>query len=849
MDNNSYVKRKKYNMNKNYSTLVSSFNSKMKRNNKHSYELDKNEELPNSVGTSCTIAGSQFRKKTNQKNGSYISLLLNKNFPSNNKNNPNNSSQVRSLKENCFTKIMINKAPSFYSNKMEISKIVRKKKLEKLYDYENFYNNNMKTNQHTIYNKSIPKNKEDKLINEKINSEYSKITIMKNYNTKNIFTNWTRYKKRKISQADSQNNINKRSIIRNINNISLKLKKKDTITAYDNDSKKEDKDYLASTGNINYNGVLMTLLPLLPRSRKYKNKNYNKTQSLENTEGSEDLKLYNFSTQKLGNYIIETIDQKKKTVNQFAALEQKMVKLKYFQNIHKKNLENIEASEKFNINKKIKYILKINKKFNNIWSDYRQKINLYLHFLFDKKNDMETDLGIIYRKKKHNEHEIEKLMIQTVKKQKELEDLVQFRNFLLQVKLRMKEQPAYFNSLLLRDSRKIELGNILLTSTVGTKNSLVIKFLDSLSILNLIQLYEIHPTNNNLIRLFRKKMNTKKMIPKEFREKIIFQEDLLLNENKNNYMPKKGEKIFDNAEQFFDVLNNLENKNLYLLQRNNGIKKNTSTLIEDYENNMVLIDENKDEEKKEEISYRERLLINAKEKNKALKEQLKLASNEEFVDNNTYTKKLIQAKANSSFVDINFFKMMNYIELLKNYKFFGILLLEKMVSIIKTFIDLQYENYSLNRCYMFIDKMELESILKLNRKSFNEKNKYKIFDYILQLIKLYDDIAQCVMNIQKKYEADDNNKIFMRKRREEVQTLRKIHNARETRELLENKRGRVIDKIMEKWNRPIHKAFRKVDDKSNTKTKNKFKSKSVGDIKKINKNKKLDEANGLILFE
>ena len=849
MENNSYIKRKKYVMNKNYSTLVSSFNSMMKRNNKHSYELDKNEELPNSVGTSCTIAGSQFRKKTNRKNGSYISLLLNKNYSSNNYNNPNKRSQVRSLKENCFKKIIINKAPNFHSNKMEISKIIRKKKLEKLYDYDHFYNNNMKTNQHMIYSKSNSKNQKDKEINEKLNNEYSKITKMKDYNVKNIFANWTRYKKRNVSQTDSINNINKRNIIRNINNISIKSKKKDTITAYDSEQKKEEKDYLGSTGNINYNSVLMTLLPLIPRSRKYKNKNFNITQNLEITEGNEDLKLYNFSTQKLGNYIIETIDQKKKTTNQFAALEKKMVKLKYFQKIHKKNLENIEMSEKFNINKKINLLLKINKKFNNIWSDYRQKINFYLHFLFDKKNDMETDLGLLYRTKKLNEKAIEKLMIQTVKKQKELEDLVQFRNFLLQVKLRMKEQPAYFNSLLLRDSRKIELGNILLTSTVGTKNSLVIKFLDSLSILNLIQLYEIHPTNNNLIRLFRKKMHTKKMIPKEFREKIIFQEDLLLNENKNNYMPKKGEKIFDNAEQFFDVLNNLENKNLYLLQRNNSIKKYTSTLIEDYENNIILIDENKDSEKKEEITHRERLLFNAKEKNKALKEQLKLVSNEEFVDNNIYTKKLIQAKANSSFVELNFFKMMNYIELLKNYKYFGVLLLEKLISIIKTFIDLQYGEYSLNRCYMFIDKLELENILKLNRKSFNEKNKYKIYDSVLQLIKLYDDIAQYVMNIQKRYEADDNNKIFMRKRREEVQTLRKIHNARETRELLENKRGRVIDKIMEKWNRPVHKAFRKVDDKNNTKIKNKFKSKSVGEIKKINKNKNVDEANGLILFE
>ena len=149
-----------------------------------------------------------------------------------------------------------------------------------------------------------------------------------------------------------------------------------------------------------------------------------------------------------------------------------------------------------------------------------------MRFLFDKKSDFETKLQITLRKKKINENAIEKLMIQSVKKQKELEELVQTRNFLLQVKLKLKVQPPYFAALLHRDSRKIELGNILITSTVGTKNSAVIKFLDSFSVLNLVQLYEIHPMNS-LLKLFTKKINNRRIIPKEFREKYIYQEDLI----------------------------------------------------------------------------------------------------------------------------------------------------------------------------------------------------------------------------------------------------------------------------------------------------------------------------------
>ena len=61
--------------------------------------------------------------------------------------------------------------------------------------------------------------------------------------------------------------------------------------------------------------------------------------------------------------------------------------------------------------------------------------------------------------------------------------------------------------------------------------------------------------------------------------------------------------------------------------------------------------------------------------------------------------------------------------------------------------------------------MELNYILKLNRKSFNERNKLKIYDYILELLKLYFDIVEYVKRKQKIYEADESNKNFMKRKR------------------------------------------------------------------------------------
>jgi hypothetical protein len=119
-----------YKIKKNNSTSLSSLNSYFNRNNKYTYELDRKEEIPNSNITNTTFFGNKFNKNiSNDKNGSYISININKNISENNINKSNNSKGIGSVNENVFRKIMINKAPSFYMNKMAINKIIKKKKL------------------------------------------------------------------------------------------------------------------------------------------------------------------------------------------------------------------------------------------------------------------------------------------------------------------------------------------------------------------------------------------------------------------------------------------------------------------------------------------------------------------------------------------------------------------------------------------------------------------------------------------------------------------------------------------------------------------------------------------------
>ena len=79
--------------------------------------------------------------------------------------------------------------------------------------------------------------------------------------------------------------------------------------------------------------------------------------------------------------------------------------------------------------------------------------------------------------------------------------------------------------------------------------------------------------------------------------------------------------------------------------------------------------------------------------------------------------------------------------------------------------------------------------------------------------------------------------------------MRKIKNAREIRELLDEKREKIIEKVFEKNTKPVIKSFRKIDDQYNAKRRNKIRSKSVEDIDTIMKRKKQNEIDGLIFYE
>ena len=318
-------------------------------------------------------------------------------------------------------------------------------------------------------------------------------------------------------------------------------------------------------------------------------------------------------------------------------------------------------------------------------------------------------------------------------------------------------------------------------------------------------------------------------MPKEIKQKYISKENLL--NDKNNYIPKKGEIFFDSSDKFLDIIQNLEEKNLILLNNINEMKNSSELYKQQYNTIFSKIEE--EDSKLDSIIFEKIKILNGiKEKYKILESKYNSLVNFEFDENNNHTKKLVQYKTKSTFVDINFFKMVNYLNLLKEYKYNGLLLLEKLIKYIKKFLSQNYEDYDIERCYKIVGMVRFNNILNLNKKSFNEKNKFMIYDYTLKLLAIYEDICVHIKNKEMLYESDTKNKIYIQKKREEVQSMRKIINAREMRELLEEKRLKGIKKLLDKWNLPVKSTHKKVAEKYNFKFNKINKSKSTSDIGK-----------------
>ena len=188
---------------------------------------------------------------------------------------------------------------------MEINKIIRKKKIQKILDFEHFYNNIKVNNSKLFKNRSqyIPETLSSRnfITNNKIHQNRSCDDFISNIKLK---------EKKEISTIENKNENDEKHNTDNFPNIinnDQNNKLKESIIIDGETSENKDKDFL------NNNSVMMTLLPYIPSS-KTNNSIYNNINNISSknfkTENIEDKNLYNFHKQKIRIYLIESLESK-----------------------------------------------------------------------------------------------------------------------------------------------------------------------------------------------------------------------------------------------------------------------------------------------------------------------------------------------------------------------------------------------------------------------------------------------------------------------------------------------------------------------------------------------------------
>ena len=541
--------------------------------------------------------------------------------------------------------------------------------------------------------------------------------------------------------------------------------------------------------------------------------------------------------------------------NDLTKLEKLIMKFKTFKNFQKFRLEEVSKQDIKGLEKRIFMLQRYLKKYNKISFEYFREMQDYITFLNDTKIYLNNNSEGENNKRFNLYFELEKLVNENVIKQRELEHLVLIKHFLIQVKHCLIKQPSYFNIMLKEASHKYDLGKLILDLKIQPQNQNVIKFMESIP-----ELRE-EKINQNIIALSVKAISktiVNKSTPKKRTKK--YSQIYMLKSNNNNtnninsdridrafikYMEYPDKEIFKSPEEFIDLLTNLENRNLRLIRESNYLAKNINILKRRLES---VSNDNINEEIKKDVKTKEDLFKTLKEQNISLQKKYNYLTNPKnrLFDNNNLRHNIKRTK--KQIIDLNVLKRNTYNKIIENYNKKGLFFFEKLLTIIKNFFKLKYNEYEIDRGYELIGKNELNKILKLTQKNLKNIDNIYLNKYILCLLKLYENICEFVKYKDVVYNSSEKYRELIHKKKEEIQLQRKMNNSKNVRQLAEEKRMAGIKNIMEKNNR-INSLFKKKFDQ-NIVLKNKIrKNKSLADIFRYRKNFKEKEFNFYVNYD
>ena len=488
---------------------------------------------------------------------------------------------------------------------------------------------------------------------------------------------------------------------------------------------------------------------------------------------------------------------------------------KYYliQILRKYQKERLETSKKNDLkkvkNKNIRFQKLLNSFIQKL-KNYDENMRNYLKFLERQKNDE------IYKLEKLNEDQynaqiiVDNLLLNIVNTQLNLEKLIDIRNFLLMVKLKISKLPKELLN---------EINN-------ATNRDNIIKKIKSLNIKININTVHKFISQNELNTESYKKNSSFSLNPSKKEEKKIKvvqtknkfsskRMNTLKSENINdnvllqkiNPYIKDKIPIFNSPEEFIDIINDLENKNLDLLKENEKINRNKEELRSELEiiNNDVekygiIIDEiiNKKNTKYQDLIKRNKTLND-------IYQSIIINNN----DNEENKKKYINKPSFGIFIDMEQVNVEKYNIIKKNYKYDYTLLLNKLIDFITTFLKSNYKNYTRQRVYNLVNKDLFNNIIK-NKNIFSNEIKYFIYDYCVILLKIYENIIEYVLENNKILSQNKYNLSFMTQLSDKYLQNKKNENSKEIREFIDKKRNEEIKIIIEKSKKNYYPLNRRV---------------------------------------
>ena len=487
--------------------------------------------------------------------------------------------------------------------------------------------------------------------------------------------------------------------------------------------------------------------------------------------------------------------------NELIQNSKKINLLKIFEKYQKLRFQ---IHKKYDINELKNKIIQFEKNVKEINQKYQLfEMNMihYFKFLQIQKTKEIYKLEKILEDKYKVQIKVDKLLVNIINKEYELEKLIDIRNFLLLVKFKILKFPSELNSITNNIYNRDNIMNELKTLFTKFNNVQVRKFIIDYQEYQEDINKNISQTNlNNSINLIvntsKKKINNlKNKNDRDINKKII----QLINE-KNP--------IFNKTEEFNDIILSLENNNLDLLKQSEKIYRNIITLKNEY--NLILKDiKNYDTVIETIKKEKEDKLNDLYNKNKYLNDyyQSLIIQNSNRKENDKT--KNINKNSFGILIDMDKISMVKYKYIIKSYKYNYTLLLTKLIDFINEFLKLNYENYNKHKIYTIINKDIYNTIMKTNLFSANEI-KYLVYEYCVELLKVYENIIEFVLINNKKYEQNKKNIPIMMRLKDKLIRIRMNENSKEMRGFFEQKREDEKKIIFEKSKKAFYQVNKNI---------------------------------------